>query len=123
MILSNLIDLVHLLLLLFPIYMGLLPIHYIKYLFKFIFLGMMITPISWGLFGRCILSSSSSSLNNNNDTFSRRHMGLFYKPIMKIFDLNWNNKEHLNKIVNAHLGINNIIMWYYLFYIVKCKIL
>ena len=122
MILANLIDLIHLLLLTFPIYMFLLPFQYIKYLFKFIFLGMIMTPISWKIFGRCILSSATSSLNNNDETFSRRRMGLIYRPIMKSLGLDWNNKEDLDKIVNAHLGINYIIMWYYLFYVVKCKL-
>ena len=122
MILANLIDLIHLLLLTFPIYMFLLPFPYIKYLFKFIFLGMIMTPISWKIFGRCILSSATSSLNNNDETFSRRRMGVIYRPIMKSLGLDWNNKEDLDKIVNAHLGINYIIMWYYLFYVVKCKL-
>lgn len=122
MILANFIDLIHLLLLTFPIYMFLLPFQYIKYLFKFIFLGMIMTPISWKIFGRCILSVSTSSLNNNDETFSRRRMGLIYRPIMKSLGLDWNNKEDLDKIVNSHLGINYIIMWYYLFYVVKCKL-
>ena len=122
MILANLIDLIHLLLLTFPIYMFLLPFQYIKYFFKFIFLGMIMTPISWKIFGRCILSVATSSLNNNDETFSRRRMGVIYRPIMKSLGLDWNNKEDLDKIVNAHLGINYIIMWYYLFYVVKCKL-
>ena len=102
MILANLIDLIHLLLLTFPIYMFLLPFQYIKYFFKFIFLGMIMTPISWKIFGRCILSVATSSLNNNDETFSRRRMGVIYRPIMKSLGLDWNNKEDLDKARYFH---------------------
>ena len=45
--------------------------------------------------------------------------GFIYKLIMKLFGLDWDNQKHLDIVVNIHLGINYVIMWYYLFFVIK----
>ncbi len=122
MLIVYLIDLIHFMLLLFPLYMYFIPVTYIKSSFKFIFLGTIMTSIGWGLFDNCWMSTLTSSIDDDKDTFTRKKMGFIYKPIMKQFGLNWDNQEHLDIVVNAHVGINLIIMWYYLFFVLKCKL-
>jgi hypothetical protein len=122
MLLVTLLDIIHIVLLLYPLYMFLIPIMYNKYIFKFILLGTILTPIGWGIFGECIISKVATSINNDENTFTRRRLRIIYEPIMKLFNLNWDNNKDLNKIVNAHIGINLLLMWFYLFFIVKCKI-
>ena len=80
------------------------------------------TPIGWGLFDNCWMSTLTSSIDDDKDTFTQKRMGFIYKPIMRLFGLDWNNKEHLDIVVSIHLGINYIIMWYYLFFVIKCKL-
>lgn len=122
LLIAYLIDLIHLLGLLFPIYMYLIPVNHLKFLFKYIFLASIMTPIGWGLFDNCWMSTLTSSIDDDKDTFTQKRMGFIYKPIMRLFGLDWNNKEHLDIVVSIHLGINYIIMWYYLFFVIKCKL-
>ena len=122
LIIAYLIDFIHFLALLFPLYMYFIPISYVKLLFKYIFLGLIMTPIGWGLFDNCWMSTLTSAIDDDKDTFTRKRMGFLYKPIMKLFNLDWNNQKHLDIIVNVHLGINYIIMWYYLFFVIKCEL-
>jgi hypothetical protein len=117
------IDSIHFLGLLFPLYMFFIPVNYIKkFLFKYIFLASIMTPIGWGLFENCWMSTLTSSIDDDKDTFTRKRMGFIYKPIMELFGLEWNNQKHLDLVVNIHLGINYIIMWFYLFFVLKCKL-
>jgi hypothetical protein len=100
-----------------------IPVNYIKkILFKYIFLASIMTPIGWGLFENCWMSTLTTSIDDDKDTFTRKRMGFIYKPIMKLFRLEWNNQKHLDLDVNIHLGINYIIMWFYLFFVLKCKL-
>lgn len=122
MLLVYFIDFIHFILLLFPLYLYFIPIIYIKTLFKYIFLGTIMVPIGWGLFDNCWISILTSTLDDDKNTFTRKRMGFIYKPIMKLFNLEWRKQEDLNKVVYCHIGINLIIMWYYLFFVIKCEL-
>ena len=122
LLIAYLIDLIHFLGLLFPLYMFFIPVNYLKFLFRYIFLLSIMTPIGWGLFDNCWMSTLTTSIDDDKDTFTRKRMGFIYKPIMKLFRLDWDNQEHLDIVVNAHLGINYVIMWYYLFFVIKCEL-
>ena len=80
-------------------------------------------PIGWGLFGNCWISILTSTLDDDKNTFTRKRMGFIYKPIMKLFNLEWRKQEDLDKVVYCHIGINLIIMWYYLFFVIKCELI
>ena len=53
LLIAYLIDLIHFLGLLFPLYMFFIPVNYLKFLFRYIFLLSIMTPIGWGLFDNC----------------------------------------------------------------------
>tara|TARA_B110000305_G_C19406348_1_gene622969 strand:- start:632 stop:1006 length:375 start_codon:yes stop_codon:yes gene_type:complete len=122
LLIAYLIDFIHFMALLFPLYMYLIPVNHLKFLFKYIFLAFIMTPIGWGVFDNCWMSKLTSTIDDDKDTFTRKRMGFIYNPIIRFFGLDWNNEEHLDIIVNIHLGINYIIMWYYLFFVIKCKL-
>ena len=86
----------------------------------------MLLPIHWALNkDKCFLSDIEKILDkkNKNENFSRKHLKWFYNPIMILFGLDWNKDEDLNKIVYIHWGFNYILLWIYLFYIHKCKLI
>jgi len=126
MVLLYLIVLIHYLLVFSPFLIFFIPVNVIKMYFKFYFLSLMLMPIHWALNkDKCFLSDIENKLDkkNKNETFSRKHLKWFYNPIMILFGLDWNKEEDLNKIVYIHWGFNYILLWIYLFYIHKCKLI
>jgi len=126
MVLLYLIVLIHYLLVFSPFLIFFIPVNVIKMYFKFYFLSLMLMPIHWALNkDKCFLSDIENKLDkkNKNQTFSRKHLKWFYNPIMILFGLDWNKEEDLNKIVYIHWGFNYILLWIYLFYIPKCKLI
>jgi hypothetical protein len=102
----------------------LFPIKYIKQYFKYIFLISILTPISWGLNNnRCILSDAVIKLDNETtENVSRKKLKWLYKPIVELLGMDWNSNKDLDFVVYLHWGLNFIVLWTYLFYIAKCKI-
>jgi hypothetical protein len=124
-VLLQLIETVHILYIFLPILIVLFPIKYTKKYFKYIFLGAILTPIGWGLNNnKCILSDIAISLDEaTTENISRKKLKWFYKPIMDILGLNWESNKDLDYVIYIHWGFNFLILWVYLFYIAKCKII
>lgn len=124
-VLLQLIETVHILYIFLPILIVLFPIKYTKKYFKYIFLGAILTPIGWGLNNnKCILSDIAISLHEaTTENISRKKLKWFYKPIMDILGLNWGSNKDLDYVIYFHWGFNFLILWVYLFYIAKCKII
>lgn len=124
-ILLYFIELIHLLYIFIPLLILLFPIKYIKTYFKYIFLISILTPVSWGLNNnRCFLSDIAISLDEtNNQNISRKKLKWLYKPIVDLLGLDWDSDKDLDFVVNLHWGLNFIVLWIYLFYIAKCKII
>ena len=47
--------------------------------------------------------------------FSEKYLKWLYDPIMKIFNMKWND-ENLDIIINFHWLINFLIIWYFTFF-------
>ena len=118
------IEFIHVSYIFLPLIIVLFPIKYIKKYFKYIFLISILTPISWGLNNnRCILSDAVIKLDNETtENVSRKKLKWLYKPIVELLGMNWNSNKDLDFVVYLHLGLNFIVLWTYLFYIAKCKI-
>jgi len=118
------IEFIHVSYIFLPLIIVLFPIKYIKKYFKYIFLISILTPISWGLNNnRCILSDAVIKLDNETtENVSRKKLKWLYKPIVELLGMNWNSNKDLDFVVYLHWGLNFIVLWTYLFYIAKCKI-
>lgn len=122
------LNLLHFVFLFFPIIIYFLPLSIVKPIFKWAFLVLILTPIHWVFFNNhCIFTIATKKMGNmkNVETdsgFSEKYLKWLYLPIMNLLGWEW-DEEGLNKIVNLHWGINFILIWYYLFYIGKNKII
>lgn len=122
------LNILHLFVLFLPVIIYFLPINYLEKYFKFLFLILIIIPIHWlFLDNRCILTIITKNMGNMRNTetssgFSEKYLKWLYLPIMNILGWEW-NEEGIDKIVNLHWGINNILLWYYLFYIGKDRLI
>ena len=122
------IILFHFIFLFSPIIIYFLPLELIKYIFKWAFLILILTPIHWVFFdNNCLFTLATKKLGNMEDVetnsgFSEKYLKWLYKPIMDIIGWKW-NEDGINKMVNLHWGINFILLWYYLFYIGKKRLI
>ena len=57
-----------------------------------------------------------------NSEFSETNLKWLYKPIMNVIGWKWETGD-IDKMVNLHMIINFILVWYYLFFIGKCKLI
>tara|TARA_Y100000389_G_scaffold191800_1_gene218530 strand:- start:2074 stop:2457 length:384 start_codon:yes stop_codon:yes gene_type:complete len=123
-LLIYIIEFIHVSYIFLPLIIVLFPIKYIKQYFKYIFLISILTPISWGLNNnRCILSDAVIKLDNETtENVSRKKLKWLYKPIVELLGMDWNSNKDLDFVVYLHWGLNFIVLWTYLFYIAKCKI-
>lgn len=116
----NLVDTLHLIFLLYPICILLLP-NYLLFGYQYIFLMHMFTPLHWiFLDNQCILTkvSKNKKLEINKKTnsyFSEQYLWWLYDPLCNLLNYEKNNLSYA-KIVNIHLGINLLIMWHYTFF-------
>ena len=112
-----LLDLIHLILLFFPImiYFYRFPI----YVVRFMFLFCTFVPLSWIFFkNKCIITVISKQLRGDEEkdyNFSQRYLTPLYKTIINIFNLS-DDKTGFDQAINIHWIINMILLWYYLFY-------
>ena len=119
----HLIDTIHVIFLLYPFSLLLLP-NVLLFGYQYIFLIQMLTPLHWiFLDNKCILSNLS---NNNlkkkkknkltNCHFSEKYLWWLYDPMCKLLKYEKNDLSY-SKVINIHLGCNLIIMWYYTFFV------
>ena len=60
--------------------------------------------------------------NETTENVSRKKLKWLYKPIVELLGMDWNSNKDLDFVVYLHWGLNFIVLWTYLFYIAKCKI-
>lgn len=126
-----LLNLVHFILLFSPIVIYFIPIKfmkYIKYIFKYGFLLLLLIPIHWMLLdNKCVFTLVTKYFGDMDDVetesgFSEKYLKWLYQPIMNIIGLEWNSNG-LFKMVNLHWGINFFLLWYFLFFVGKCNLI
>ena len=125
MIFTHILNLVHILALLFPI-----GIFFIKtprkgsFLFKFymvLFLIFFLVPIHWVLLDdKCIITILSKKMGDfknekTNSPFLEKYVMWIYKPFMKAFGWKQHN-EGIHKCVHLQLGVYFILIWYFIFF-------
>ena len=126
--LSTIFNILHFLMLFLPVYIFFIPIKHVSFYFKYMFLFLILTPIHWVFFdNKCIITIFTEKSGDFKDTesdssFSEKYLKWLYKPIMDQIGWKWDNKG-IDKMVNLHWGINFIILWYYLFFYGKCKLI
>jgi len=124
LLLGLLLDIIHLLLVFFPIIIYFLPIKIFKYIFKYIFLILILVPVHWELFNnKCIFTLISKKLGSydkmnieGESLFSRKYLRWLYEPIMKIIGWKWID-TNVSKMSVLHWIFNFILLWYYLFFV------
>ena len=120
--------LLHLILIFLPIGVFFIPLNLIRKSFKYLFLILILIPIHWVfLDNQCLLTVMGKEMGNmrNSETssgFSEKYMKWLYKPIMDIIGWEW-DESGIDKMVNLHWGINFFLIWYFLFFIGKCKLI
>ena len=101
---------------------------YIKYIFKYGFLLLLLIPIHWMLLdNKCVFTLVTKYFGDMDDVetesgFSEKYLKWLYQPIMNIIGLEWNSNG-LFKMVNLHWGINFFLLWYFLFFVGKCNLI
>ena len=126
-LLIELLNLMHMLILFIPIFIFIFPVKYFKSVFKYIFLFFILIPIQWILFDSCLLTSFTQKhggLQNTKTTspFSEVYLKWLYKPILSILNLEWNN-DNLYTISVVHALVNILLLWIFLFFIGKDKLI
>jgi hypothetical protein len=122
MIISQILNILHLILLFFPVTIYLIDLKYLKPWFKFAVLIALLTPLHWEFFdNQCVSTILTKKLGDFSDTrttsaFSERYLKWLYKPLMdNLFRLKWNS-EGLSKMVYIHWIVNFVLIWYFIFY-------
>lgn len=116
------INIIHLVFLFSPIVIYFITPKYVNYVFKYLFLLILLIPIHWNLFDdKCsltLITESIGGLKNTtfNSQFSEKYLRWLYEPILKLFGREWNT-NNLDLIIVLHWILNLILMWYYCFYI------
>ena len=125
---SKFLALIHLILVFLPIGVFFIPIKYIQGVFKYLFLVLILIPIHWiFLDNQCLLTILGKEMGNmrnseTNSGFSEKYMKWLYQPIMKIIGWEW-DELGIDKMVNLHWGFNFFLLWYFLFFVGKSKLL
>lgn len=121
-ILIVIINITHLIFLFSPIVIYFINHKYVNYVFKYLFLIILLIPIHWDLFDdKCsltLITKSIGGLKNTtfNSQFSEKYLRWLYEPILQLFGREWNT-NNLDLIIVLHWILNLILMWYYCFYI------
>ena len=125
---SYFIDLLHIVFILTPIIIFFIPYKYF-YITKIIILLLFLTPSHWKLFdNKCILTIISQKLGSienskNNNEFTEKYLGYIKKKFRKTFNLqDPENQDLAASKVTFYIWVAiYIILFYYLFYFLKCK--
>ena len=123
-ILSYFLDMIHIVLVFIPVLIYFIPIKYIKHIFKYLFLILILIPVHWDLCNnKCIFTIISHKLGGYKDMdpnaeslFSAKYLRWLYEPFMKLYGVEWSDKN-VSKMVIIHWIINFILLWYYLFFV------
>lgn len=118
-----LLNLIHLVGLFIPIYIYFVPTKYFKKIFKYIFLVFILIPIHWIFFNnQCVLTILTKKVGDNKmkENFSETYLKWLYHPFMKLVGWHWT--KDLKKMIYLHHGINFVLLWYYIFFVAKCKL-
>ena len=117
MLISKILNSLHLLLIFFPITIFFVSKKLVRSWFKYIVLIILLTPIHWRfLDGECILTIIARKLGNFKETkttsgFSETYFRWWMEPLMKhVFNWKWNNMAYAST-----LGLNFILIWYTFF--------
>ena len=119
--LKQILNFFHILLLLAPIAIYIIPTIYTRPFAKWILLIAALIPLHWVFFDNsCIFTLLSQKMGDyqnaeTNSEFSETNLKWLYKPIMRLFGWEWNN-DGLNKMVTLHWIINIILIWIFCFY-------
>ena len=123
MLISKILNSLHLLLIFFPITIFFVSKKLVRSWFKYIVLIILLTPIHWRfLDGECILTIIARKLGafketNTTSGFSETYFRWWMEPLMKhVFNWKWNN-DGIGKMVHILWGFNFILIWYYIFFI------
>ena len=120
-IFAHFTDLLHFVFIFFPILIYFIPFN--NFIVKISFLFSALTPLGWLLFdNECIITEFVRFIidpHNKNTkyqkSFSERYLGWFYFPILDLFNFQ-NNNQNIYFLVKLHWVINNILLWYYVFF-------
>ena len=118
---SELLDLVHILILFIPIAIFLVNQKKLSIFKKYILLIIVLIPLHWVfLDNHCAITLLSKKMGNykNSETtsqFSERYLKWIYLPIMKSLGWTWNSDD-LEKMVSLHWIFNIILVWYNTFF-------
>ena len=117
-ILNLLIVLVHLFIIFSPIALFFIKIP--KRILKYLLLVPVLVVYHWGwLKNQCALTILQKKFGlsklEGESGFSEKYLKWLYDPIMKIFNMKWND-ENLDIIINFHWLINFLIIWYFTFF-------
>lgn len=126
--LVHILNAIHFILIFLPIAIFFIPMEHFKYSFKYVFLILILIPIHWVfLNNQCLFTVISKKMGDMKQTetdssFSEKYLKWLYEPIMNVIGWDWNDKG-LDKMVNLHWLVNFVLIWYYLFFIGKDKLI
>lgn len=106
----------HLFLIFSPI--SLFFINYPIWIYKYFLLIPILIITHWKLLAnQCLLTIFQKDLGfiDENANFSNTYLRWFYEPIMKLFQMNWND-DNLDIVIDLHWLINFFIIWYFTFF-------
>jgi hypothetical protein len=115
-IINCLVIILHLFLIFSPILLFFLNIP--RWFLKYYLTVPVLTYSHWKLFdNQCILTIFQKNIGfiNKNSNFSETYLSWFYKPIMKLLNIEWNMKN-LDVVIHMHWVINFFIIWYFTFF-------
>lgn len=126
MLLSKFLNFLHIILLIIPPGIFLIPLNsrtipIMIIISKWLLLLGALIPLHWVFFDNsCILTLMSQQMGNYQDAqtdseFSENNLKWLYWPIMKKIGWKWNN-EGLDKMISLHWIINIILLWTYCFW-------
>lgn len=122
------VNIIHIIILLIPIIIYLLPSRIVKPYIHWILFMMILIPLHWPFFdNKCIFTYISSYLGDYDNeeleteaSFTESNFKWLLNPIMNFFGMEWDNKN-LHKILTLYALINITVVWFYAFYICENK--
>ena len=121
--LSTILNLLHLFIAYIPILIYFVPQSYVKSSIKYLFLLLIFVPVQWVILdGDCFLTTATKEVGGLEDkTFTEEYFSWLYLPIMKVLGMK-NNEKNWKKMLYLHYGVDVILVWYYIFFVLDtCK--
>ena len=120
-LISGLLNIIHFVMLCIPMFIYFVPKKRMTTKFVYVYLGILLVPLHWPFFDdRCvftILTQNTGGLKNTQTSspFTEIYLRWLYEPFMKVFSMEWNDKN-IEKAVYAHWIVIYILLWYYIFF-------